>query len=160
MRGTSERERRGAGHHPQASSTAWQPSRCRLGRGRLPLQLQAVPRQWLDKPLAEIGADRAAVRERHVRITEKHGAPSADNVFRILRAVYNRGLREHPDLPANPTANVDYHGLRRRKVDANAEKLKAWGRAVVALGSPVRRDLHLFMILPDAALPPEAKPSI
>lgn len=102
---------------------------------------------WLDKPLAEIGADRAAVRERHVRITEKHGAPSADNVFRILRAVYNRGLREHPDLPANPTANVDYHGLRRRKVDANTDKLKAWGRAVVALGSPVRRDLHLFMIL-------------
>ena len=102
---------------------------------------------WLDKPLAEIGADRAAVRERHVRITEKHGAPSADNVFRILRAVYNRGLREHPDLPANPTANVDYHGLRRRKVDANAERLKTWGRAVVSLGSPVRRDLHLFMIL-------------
>lgn len=102
---------------------------------------------WLEKPLAEIGADRARVRERHVRITAKHGAPSADGVFRILRAVYNRALREHPDLPPNPTANVDYHGLRRRKVDASAENLKAWGKAVVALGNPVRRDLHLFMIL-------------
>jgi integrase len=102
---------------------------------------------WLDTPLAELGADRAGVRERHVRITAKHGAPTADTVFRILRAVYNRGLREHPDLPANPTANVDYHGLKRRKVDANADKLRAWGKAVVALGSPVRRDLHLFMIL-------------
>ena len=41
--------------------------------------------------------DYAGVRERHRKITEKHGAPSADNVFRVLRAVYNRGLREHPE---------------------------------------------------------------
>ena len=101
---------------------------------------------WLDKALAELGASRAAVRERHVRITEKHGAPTADTVFRIFRAVYNRGLREHPDLPANPTANVDYHGLKRRKVDVEVERLKAWGRVVLEL-HPVRRDLHLFMIL-------------
>ncbi|TXH92732.1 MAG: DUF4102 domain-containing protein [Pseudomonas sp.] len=101
---------------------------------------------WLDKPLAELGADRAAVRERHRKITEKHGAPSADSVFRVLRAVYNRGLREHPDLPPNPTTNVDYHGLRRRKVDVDAERLLAWGKVVLGL-NPVRRDLHLFMIL-------------
>lgn len=101
---------------------------------------------WMDKPLAELGANRAAVRERHGRITDKHGAPTADSVFRVVRAVYNRGLREHPDLPANPTANVDYHGLRRRKVEASTDKLKAWGRAVLDL-HPVRRDLHLFMIL-------------
>lgn len=101
---------------------------------------------WLDKALAELGASRTAVRERHVRITEKHGAPTADTVFRIFRAVYNRGLREHPDLPANPTANVDYHGLKRRKVDVDAERLKAWGKAVLQL-HPIRRDLHLFMIL-------------
>ena len=101
---------------------------------------------WLDKALAALGTDRAGVRERHRRITEKHGASTADTVFRIFRAVYNRGLREHPELPANPTANVDYHGLRRRKVDSSADKLRAWGKAVLAL-HPVRRDLHLFMIL-------------
>lgn len=101
---------------------------------------------WLDRPLADLGADRAAVRERHRRITQRHGAPSADNVFRIFRALYNRGLREHPDLPPNPTANVDYHGLRRRKVDVEAERLRAWGKAVLGL-HPVRRDLHLFMML-------------
>jgi integrase len=101
---------------------------------------------WLDKPLAEIGADRAAVRERHVRITERHGATVADGTFRVLRAVYNRGLREHPDLPPNPTANVDFHGAKRRTVDANSERLKAWGATVLDL-HPVRRDLHLFMML-------------
>lgn len=101
---------------------------------------------WLDKPLTELGADRSAVRERHRRITEKHGPTCADSAFRILRAVYNRGMREHPDLLANPCVNVDYHGLKRRKVDANAAKLRAWGKAVLTL-HPVRRDLHLFMIL-------------
>lgn len=101
---------------------------------------------WLDKPLAELGADRSAMRERHRRITEKHGPTCADSTFRILRAIYNRGMREHPDLPPNPCINVDYHGLKRRKVDANADKLKTWGEAVLSL-NPVRRDLHLFMIL-------------
>lgn len=101
---------------------------------------------WLDRTLDELGSDRSAVRERHRRITDRHGAPSADNAFRIFRAVYNRGLREHPDLPPNPCGNVDYHGLRRRKVDANADRLRAWGEAVLKL-HPVRRDLHLFMVL-------------
>jgi integrase len=103
-------------------------------------------RDWLDKPLAELGADRAAVRERHVRITQNHGATVADGTFRVLRAIYNRGLREHPDLPPNPTANVDFHGVKRRSVDANGERLRSWGSTVLGL-HPVRRDLHLFMVL-------------
>lgn len=101
---------------------------------------------WLDKPLAEIGADRKGVRERHIRITEDNGATVADGTFRVFRALYNRGLREHPELPPNPTANVDYHGQKRRKVDAPAEDLKRWGKSVLAL-HPVRRDLHLFILL-------------
>ncbi|MFT3761990.1 MAG: integrase arm-type DNA-binding domain-containing protein [Pseudoxanthomonas sp.] len=101
---------------------------------------------WLDTPLAELGADRAGVRERHARITKKNGATTADAVFRIFRAVYNRGLREHPDLPANPAMNVDFHGQKRRTVDVDADRLKAWGKAVLEL-SPVRRDLNLFMML-------------
>lgn len=47
---------------------------------------------WLDKALAEIGTDRAGVRERHRRITEKHGASTADTVFRSLGA---RRVFEH-----------------------------------------------------------------
>jgi integrase len=101
---------------------------------------------WLDRTLAEIGADRTGVRERHARITKKSGKATADATFRTFRAVYGRGLREHPDLPPNPTANVDFHGVKKRKVDANEDRLKAWGKAVLAL-SPVRRDIHLFMLL-------------
>ncbi|MGN3938004.1 integrase, partial [Xanthomonas citri pv. mangiferaeindicae] len=85
---------------------------------------------WLDKPLAEIGADRQGVRERHRRITERSGATSGDNTMRVLRSVYNRALRQFPDLPPNPIGNVDMNGIRRREVDASPEKLRAWGKAV------------------------------
>jgi integrase len=101
---------------------------------------------WMDKPLAEIGADRSGVRERHAKLSKANGKTTADGTYRVLRAVYNRGLREHPDLPPNPTGNVDYHGQKRRKVDANGDKLKAWGKAILQL-SPVRRDMHLFFLL-------------
>ena len=104
-------------------------------------------KDWLGRPLAEIGADRMGVRERHRRITANSGATTGDNVMRILRSVYNRALRQFPDLPPNPVGNVDMNGTRRREVDANPDKLRAWGRAVLELGNPVRRDLQLFMIL-------------
>jgi integrase len=101
---------------------------------------------WLDRPLCEIGADRTAVRERHRRITDRHGRATADYSMRVLRAVYNRGMREHPELPPNPCVNVDFHGTRRRRVEAGPERLREWGKAVMTL-SPVKRDLQLFMLL-------------
>jgi integrase len=101
---------------------------------------------WLDRPLCEIGADRAGVRERHRRLTDRHGRATADYSMRVLRAVYNRGMREHPELTPNPCANVDLHGIRRRRVEAGADRLREWGEAVLTL-SPVKRDLQLFMLL-------------
>jgi len=68
-------------------------------------------------------------------------------VLAIVRAVYNRALREQPDLPPNPTINVDWHGIRQRKVDLDEKKLLAWGRAAVAIQNPVVRDVNLFMAL-------------
>lgn len=40
-------------------------------------------KDWLDRPLAEIGADRAGVRERHRKLTAKSGATTGDNVMRV-----------------------------------------------------------------------------
>jgi integrase len=101
---------------------------------------------WRHRSVEEIGRDRAGVRARHQRITTDHGLATADSVMRVLRAVYNRARREHPELPPNPCENVDYHGGRRRQVDLAPERLRAWGRAVLGI-RPVRRDLQLFMIL-------------
>ncbi len=104
-------------------------------------------RDWLNRPLRDIGADRRGVRERHGRLTRNHGARTADLALAILRAVYNRALREQPDLPPNPTINVDWHGIRQRKVDLDEKKLLAWGSAVVVIQNPVLRDINLFMAL-------------
>jgi hypothetical protein len=93
---------------------------------------------WLDRPLCEIGADRTAVRERHRRITDRHGRATADYSMRVLRAVYNRGMREHPELPPNPCVNVDFHGTRRRRVEAGPERLREWGKAVMTLSCGFR----------------------
>jgi integrase len=101
---------------------------------------------WSRRTIEEIGRDRVGVRERHRRISENNGRATADSVMRVLRAVYNRARREHPDLPPNPCENVDFHGVRRRTVDLAPERLRAWGQAVLGL-KPIRRDLQLFMML-------------
>lgn len=102
---------------------------------------------WLSRSLRELGQDRRGVRERHARITKKNGERAADFAMGFLRAVYNRALREHPELPPNPVDNVDFNGGKQRVVDLAPERLKAWGQEVLALPGPVRRDLHLFMLL-------------
>lgn len=101
---------------------------------------------WMRRTVEEIGRDRIGVRERHRRITQNSGRATADAVMRVLRAVYSRARREHPELPPNPCENVDFHGARRRSVDLAPERLRAWGGAVLTL-KPVRRDLQLFTIL-------------
>jgi hypothetical protein len=83
--------------------------------------------------LCEIGADRTGIRERRRRVTERHGRPTADNSMRVLRAVCNPGMREHPTLPAKPCAYVDFYGTRRRRFQARPERLRQWGRAVFTL---------------------------
>lgn len=100
---------------------------------------------WLDRPLAEL--TRAEVRDRHRKLSERSGPTTADYTMRVLRAVYNRALRQHPELPSNPTANVDFHGVKRREVLAEPQGLTAWGCAVLAIENDIRRDLHLFMLL-------------
>lgn len=101
---------------------------------------------WRRRTIEEIGRDRIGVRERHRRMTRENGRATADSVMRVLRAVYNRARREHPDLPPNPVDNVDFNGARRREVDLAPERLRAWGEGVLRL-KPVRRDLQLFTIL-------------
>lgn len=101
---------------------------------------------WRRRTVEQIGRDRIGVRERHRRLAQEHGRATADSVMRVLRAVYNRARREHPDLPPNPCENIDFHGPRRRTVDLAPERLRAWGKGVLKL-KPVRRDLQLFTIL-------------
>ena len=100
---------------------------------------------WRSREIEAIGRDRAGVRERHRALARNHGVPTADSVMRVLRAVYARARREHPERPPNRCENVDCGETRRRRVDLDPAALLDWGGAVLGL-DPVRRDLHLFLL--------------
>lgn len=55
---------------------------------------------WHDRPLADL--TRAEVREKHRKLTEASGPTTADYTMRVLRAVYNRALRQHPRSSSKP----------------------------------------------------------
>jgi len=130
-------------------------------RGVLDLYLRA----WLDRPLAEIA--RAEVRARHAAIPREivrgkyvlkdekgrgrrhpsgDGRASANAVFRVFRAVYNRALREHPELPSNPCVNIDWAALPPHKAALAPEGLAGWFKAAMKIENPLRRDFLLFAL--------------
>ena len=66
----------------------------------------------LARPAA--GRDHARVDQKlHTKIGENHGTYMANGVMRVLRLIWRRVRRQHPDLPEPPTMNVDfYRGAR------------------------------------------------
>ena len=101
-------------------------------------------KDWLDKPLAEI--NRKMVNTRHRRIGKKTGIYAANATMRAFRAAYNRAVRQHEDLPPNPTINVDWFPEHRRKAAIPAETLADWRKDINALPNPIRRDYYLFVL--------------
>jgi integrase len=120
---------------------------------------------WLDRPLGAI--TRAEVRARHRQIAdevgrgkyikrskfhknhrrgEASGKGTANGVMRAFRAVWNRALREHQDLPISPTVNIDWFPEQRRTTVIAADGMKKWYAEVMALTSPVRRDYLRFVL--------------
>jgi len=101
---------------------------------------------WLDKPLRDLGNDRRGVRERHRLVTERNGPGVANGVMRVVRAAYNRGLREFPELPSNPVQNVDFNPMPPRNSALDENQLRDWYKAVMELENPIRRDYWLFVL--------------
>jgi integrase len=99
---------------------------------------------WLSTPLAEI--TRKMVYDRHRRIGKKSGTYAANATMRAFRAAYNRAMKQHADLPANPTINVDWFEEHRRDASIAAEQLADWYKDVHALPNAVRRDYYLFVL--------------
>jgi integrase len=112
---------------------------------------------WLDRSLGEI--TRKEARERHQAIPAeiargKHGRKrgkgsgtlTANHAMRAFRAVYNRALKEHPELPICPTINVDWNKENRRTTRIAAADMKGWHGQVQALENGVRRDYLLFTL--------------
>jgi integrase len=88
-------------------------------------------KDWRTKPISEI--TRPMVLARHRRVSEVHGAVTANNAFRHLRSVYNFIGAAHGELPPNPVAILSQARVwapeRRRQTLVAQHSLPAWWRA-------------------------------
>ena len=100
------------------------------GYGRTP---RLYLKGWAKRPLREL--TRQMVLKRHQEIAKLHGPPTANNVMRHLRSVYNFIAATQDDFPPNPVqilsqARSWHRDIRRRSVIA-VHQLPAWWRAVM-----------------------------
>lgn len=103
---------------------------------------------WLDVSLAELADNPSAVAEEHERITRDHGPYAANRAMAALRAIYNFAHKRDRSLPeVNPTVDVIFNPEHRRNTGMSLRQLTGWFKRLEALSNPVRRELHLFMLL-------------
>ena len=114
---------------------------------------------WHKKSLAAI--TREEVTRQHAAITERarkarkgkyaSGKYAANGSMRLARAVWNfaKNELETPGLPElNPFRSGKlYHRERARESGMGAKDLPAWWAQLRQLPNPIRRELHLFMLL-------------
>lgn len=103
---------------------------------------------WVDKPLADITAN--MVIQMHFRIGTAVSGDTANNVMRVLRAIYNLAILVHEDMPSNPVLRLTqtrawYRQVRRQSV-VKLHELPAWYSAVMDLENDLARD-YLRLIL-------------
>ena len=114
---------------------------------------------WHKTALAAI--TREEVTNRHAAITERarkvrkakyaSGKYAANGSMRLARAVWNFAKKEleTPGLPElNPFRSGKlYHKERARESGMGAKDLAAWWAQLQQLPNPIRREMHLFMLL-------------
>jgi integrase len=102
-------------------------------------------KHWRKRAVADIS--RQMVRDLYADLKRKHGETTAASVMRTLRAVVNTAMRIDETLGSNPVAALHVPSTKRRKVAPL--DLAAWWTDVDQI-SPMRRDLHLAMLLTGA----------
>lgn len=103
---------------------------------------------WLDEPLSRLGNDPSLVTVRHEKLTKENGAYIANGCMRTLRAVYNHARKAARTLPAdNPVSAIDWNAEHRRNTALGLSDIEQWFTQLAALKNPIRRELHLFMLL-------------
>ncbi len=102
-------------------------------------------KHWRKRAVADIS--RQMVRDLYGDLKRRHGETTAASVMRTLRAVVNTAMRIDETLGSNPVAALHVPSTKRRKVAPL--DLTTWWVDVQAL-SPMRRDLHMTMLLTGA----------
>jgi integrase len=100
-------------------------------------------KDWLDKPLIDI--DRKTVRTRHQKIGKK-GRYAANGAMRAFRAVWNRTMKEHEELPVCPVISVDWYKEKPRKAAVPTSDLHDLYKRIEHIENPIRRDYFEFVL--------------
>ncbi|MCG2841809.1 site-specific integrase [Sandaracinobacter sp. RS1-74] len=108
-------------------------------------QLDHYLKPWRKRAVADIS--RQMVRDLYADLKRKHGETTAASAMRTLRAIVNTAMRIDETLGSNPVSALHVPSPRRRKVAPL--DLADWWERVERL-SPVRRDLHIAMLLTGA----------
>lgn len=110
--------------------------------------VERMLKDWLDKPLKELGENPSLVSQRHDALTESAGPYAANGCMRTLRAIYNHARRSVRGLPPeNPVMAVDWNEEQRRDVAMGAVDINGWMTEAGRLRNPIRREFHLFTVL-------------
>lgn len=110
--------------------------------------VERLMKSWLDQPLSVLGHDPSLVRARHDALTKESGPYMANGCMRTLRAIYNHARKSARAMPAeNPVFAVDWNPEGRRDSALGLEDLPAWFDQLRDLENPLRRELHLFLLL-------------
>ena len=110
--------------------------------------VERLIKAWLDQPLSVLGHDPALVKARHDEITKQCGPYMANGCMRSLRAIYNHARKSARGLPnENPVFAVDWNPESRRDSGMGTDDLPLWFEQLRALDNPIRRELHLFLLL-------------
>jgi integrase len=105
-------------------------------------------KDWLDRPLRELGESPALVADRHDQITTNNGPYRANGSMRTLRAIYKHARRTHRQLPVdNPVDAVDWNKEERRNTAMGVTDLPSWFSQLATLHNPIRREFHLLVLL-------------
>lgn len=107
--------------------------------------LDTYLKHWKKRAVADIS--RQMVRDLYAELKRKHGETTAASVMRTLRAVINTAMRIDETLAGNPVQALHVPSTKRRKV--LPLDLGEWWEQVQLL-SPMRRDLHVAMLLTGA----------
>ena len=84
-------------------------------------------KDWLDKPLKELGDNPGLVARRHDELTKNAGPYGANGCMRTLRAIYNHARKSVRGLPPeNPVGAVDWNEEERRDVAMGKMDLPGW----------------------------------
>lgn len=89
-------------------------------------------KEWHDRPIRDIGTEREDLRFFHQRLRKAHGEAKANQVRRLLSAVYNyhRDGSNDDNLPAFPKKAVPIFSLPARDWAFDDAQLRAWWHAI------------------------------